>query len=201
MAAKKSTMKRAAPRRRTPKKASPSSAGLDAQACVPVAGVKGVDALLERIKSEGGSTGRLVSRPARSDAARLRRPAHRLCRADAVPARSLRHAPQAALRGDSEDGPLSRPGHRDHRSWQGVLDAERSSPPRSDAAPRRGKRSRRSSCRRARSLGRSSRSTPRRLTTSKSGRSRWCASTAAFSKRTARAASRASRSTSKTRRS
>lgn len=49
-------MKRAAPRRRTPKKAAPGSAGLDARACVPEAGVEGLEALTARIREEGGVT-------------------------------------------------------------------------------------------------------------------------------------------------
>ena len=42
--------------------------------------------------------------------------ADRQGRADAVPARPLRHAPQAARRRDRQDRPLPRPDHRDHRA-------------------------------------------------------------------------------------
>jgi ParB family transcriptional regulator, chromosome partitioning protein len=54
MAAKKTAMKRVAPRRRTPKKAAAGSTGLDARSCVPEAGVEGLETLLERVLEEGG---------------------------------------------------------------------------------------------------------------------------------------------------
>jgi ParB family chromosome partitioning protein len=50
-AATKTAKKRRAPRR----KAEAGSAGLDPSACVPAAGVEGLDALAQRIRAEGGS--------------------------------------------------------------------------------------------------------------------------------------------------
>ena len=54
MAAKKTTMKRAPAKRRTPRKAKAESAGLEALACLPDGGPDGLSELLERVRAEGG---------------------------------------------------------------------------------------------------------------------------------------------------
>ncbi len=100
---------------------------------------------------------RQLPRPARRPSAHVRGAPDRSRRADAVPARPLRDAPQAPRRRDRQDQALPRSDRRGDRASRGVLDAEREAQARGDAASRREGRSPRCSSRTARSPGRSSR--------------------------------------------
>ena len=126
-------------------------------------------------------------------------------RADALPARSVRRARQAADGRRREDRPLPRSDHR-HPPRGQVLDAERQSPAAGAEEARRphGRRAARARIRRSRS--RSSRSTPRRRTTcarSRSRRSAWRARSPARRRRrtSTRAASPSSSSSRRSSRS
>ena len=186
---------------KTPRKQKADSAGLEPQATKLDASE--IADTARAIEKEGGVVIGQYKRPARRHAPRVRDFADHEDRAHAVPTRSLRRASQAPRRGDSKDGTLFGSRHRHHRARrkQAVFGRRTDVTASKRCGGSARNQSRRSSFPRVRSRGKSSRSTPRRRTTSKSGRSKSFASTAGCSKKTVRARSPRSRFISKTHRS